>query len=177
MNIIDTLARPRVLGVLLAISVAINLVLIGSVAGRYSARMMHPPMMAGGFESGLRFLPEGQRKELRRQFQEHMPEMLQERRALARLHKELALELSRAEPDRAAIEANLRATRTQVMKTQEALQASFIETVLALPPEQRKPLIEGMLERRGGMMYPHRRPARGKPAHQPPVQPQPAQGE
>ena len=66
MNIIDTLAKPRVLGVLLAVSVALNLLLIGSVAGRYSARLMHPPMMGGGFEAGLRFLPEGQRKELRR---------------------------------------------------------------------------------------------------------------
>ena len=177
MNIIDTLARPRVLGVLLAISVAINLVLIGSVAGSYSARMMHPPMMSGGLESGLRFLPEGQRRELRRQFHEHMPDMRREHRALAQLHKQLALELSRAEPDRAAIEANLRATRDQVMKTQEALQASFIETVLALPPEQRKPMIDAMLERRGGMMPPHRRPGRGRAERQPPVPPSPAPGE
>ena len=181
MNIIDTLAKPRVLGVLLAVSVALNLLLIGSVAGRYSARLMHPPMMGGGFEAGLRFLPEGQRKELRRQFHERMPEMRREQRALGSLHKELAFELSRAEPDRAAIEAKLRAIRDQVMKTQEALQASFIDTVLALPPEQRKPLIDEMLARRGPMMPPHRPHRRGGAAAPatppPPPQPPPAPDE
>jgi len=146
-SVFDALRTPRVLGVLLAISVAFNVFFAGALAGRVSARWMHPPptlALGRGFESGFRFVPEESRRQMRSLLREHRPELREEHQAMRRLHREIEQELARPQPDRAAIEADFAQLREKLIGLEQAMQDAFLDTVLALPAEARRDLVENM---------------------------------
>lgn len=164
----NTLCKPRVLGTLLLLSLAANLFLAGTLAGRFSAAMRLPPPMARDFEASLRALPEERREQLRSHFRAHMPEIRRQHRALRGLHEALGAELERSQPDRARLEQLLGEIRTRGATAQQALQTSFLDTVLELPASERRVVIEHLLRRSGP-----RPPPPGERAPPPPGPPPP----
>jgi Spy/CpxP family protein refolding chaperone len=148
-KIFTTLARPGVLAVLLALSLACNLLLAGIVVGRIGGHMMHPPRFERGFESGLPDVPEERRAQIRKHLRSAMPEMRERHEAMRELRQALAAELGKPEPDRAAIEQQLAAMRAQSASIQESLHAGFVDTVMDMQPQERKQMMEHMLRERG----------------------------
>lgn len=66
------------------------------------------------------------------------------------LHESLAAELSRDQPDRALLERQMADMRTRKLAMQ-TLQKSFLDTALALAPEERRQMLDAMEQReRGG---------------------------
>jgi len=153
---LDTLARPRTLAVLLAVSLGINLFLAGGVAGRLSARHHDgpPPLpllgLGGpGMESGFRFIPREGREHMRDVLHERRPELRAEHKALRELHRAIATELAKATPDRALIEGKFGEIRGKTLKIEESMQAAFLDAALAMDPAARQRMLEAMRERRG----------------------------
>jgi uncharacterized membrane protein len=173
---IDSLARPAVLGTLLAASVAVNMFLAGTFAGRIGAHAMHPPMFEREFESRLRLVPEERRREMRAHMRAAMPALREHRRKMHELREELAGELARETPDRATIEKQLGAIREQSTAMQEALHKGFLDTMLELTPAERRRTMDAMLEERGPG-GPHHGPGPGgfrpRAGGPPPMEPTP----
>lgn len=148
MSLMQTLKRPAVLGTLLAVSATINLFLGGILAGRIGGHAMHPPRFERDFESRLRAVPEERRRQIRDMLREGKPAMRAQHEAMRELHESLAAELSRDQPDRALLERQMADMRTRKLAMQEALQKSFLDTALALAPEERRQMLDAMEEQR-----------------------------
>ena len=144
MSVIDTLKRPAVLGTLLAVSAAANLFLGGILAGRIGAHAMHPPRVERDFEATLRAVPEERRREIREQMRRNAPLMREHHERKRALFEAIAAELAREQPDRALLEKQLAELRARSAAMQEALQKGFLDTALALPPEERRKMLEAM---------------------------------
>jgi len=169
-KIITTLARPSVLATLLGLSVAVNLLLGGIVAGRVGGHLMHPPRFERGFEAGLPGVPEERRAQIRKHLRSAMPEMRERHEAMHELRQALAAELGRPEPDRAAIEQQLAAMRAQSASIQESLHAGFVDSVMDMAPQERKQMMEHMLRERGKRSH-RRHPDNGEMMPPPPPLP------
>ena len=160
MSGLESLTRPRTLAVLLAVSLAVNLFLAGIYAGRLSAHHgdAHAMPVFGlggpGFESGFRFVPRGEREHIRGLLHERRPELKEQHSALRKLHREIAEELQRDKPDRALIESKLAEIRAQTGKIEQAMQAAFLDRMLAMGAAERKTVIETMLRHHGPGMPP-----------------------
>jgi len=143
-SVIDTLKRPALLGTLLAVSAAGNLFLGGILAGRISAHAIHPPRVERDFEATLRAVPEERRREIREQMRRNAPLMREHHARKRALFETIAAEFAREQPDRALLEKQLAELRAQSAAMQEALQKGFLDTALALPPEERRKMLEAM---------------------------------
>lgn len=153
MSLIDGLARPRVLGVSLVLSIAINLLLVGLIAGRISAGWMQPQQVAHPFERGAPFFHGHPHGPIGRAMRKAMPETREQRGALRRLHRQLREELSKPQPDRALLETKLAAIRAEMQATQEKMHTAFLDAVLAMPVTERREMLEGMHHTRPGMHW------------------------
>lgn len=156
MSLMQTLKRPAVLGTLLAVSAAGNLFLGGVLAGRIGGHAMHPPRFERDFESRLRAVPEERRREIHDMLRQGKAAVGAQHEAMRELHESLVTELTRDHPDRALLERQMTDMRTRKLAMQEALQKSFLDTALALAPEERREMLDAMQEqrKRGGW---HRR--------------------
>lgn len=151
MSTIQKLARPGVLGALLAVSVAGNLFLGGVLAGRVGARAMHPPPFEREVDARLGFIPEARRMELRRHLLPPQGEMRRHHREMHALRKALAEELAREPPRRTQVERQLATLRERNAALQQRLHRRFVDTVLALPAAERRAMMDALLQPpRGG---------------------------
>lgn len=139
------LMRPAVLGALLAVSVALNLFLAGTLAGRAGARAMHPPPFARDVDARLGFLSREKRQELRRHLLPPRDEMLRHHREVRALQQELGTELAREPPRREELERELAALRELNMTMQQRLHRRFVDTVLELPLAERRAMMDALL--------------------------------
>ncbi len=152
--------RFRWLAAALAVSLIVNLVLIGFMAGRFSAGSLHrhgfDPML--GMRASTRFLSEERREELKpllSQFREARPTLRRLRGAQRTL-----LDAITADPfEREPLEQALAGFRSDLLAGQEAGHAAFVNLIESLTPEER----EAMLER----LRNHRRERKpgGPPSH------------
>lgn len=149
MSLLDSLARPRTLGVLLAVSFGANLFLLGLLGGRMGARMLHPPMFERSFEHGMLQVPEPHRRAMHERLRGLLPQMREHHEAMRTLHAELGAALGKDAPDRAAIEALLVRIRAETGKAQQALHARFLDELLKLSPAEREAAL-GMMMHPGG---------------------------
>ncbi len=141
--------RFRWLVAVLAVSLIVNLVLIGFMAGRFSAGSMHrppfDPMM--GIRAPTRFLSEERREELKpviRQFREAVPSLRRLRGTQRALYDALT-----ADPfERQPLEATLARFRSNLLAGQEAGHAAFVNLVESLTPEERARMLEGIRARK-----------------------------
>lgn len=151
------LMRPAVLGALLAVSVALNLFLAGTLAGRAGARAMHPPPFARDVDARLGFLSREKRQELRRHLLPPRDEMLRHHREVRALQQELGTELAREPPRREELERELAALRELNMTMQQRLHRRFVDTVLELPPAERRAMMGALLASPGSAVHGPRR--------------------
>lgn len=149
----------------LVVSVVLNLVLVGFVAGRLSftgapaGGRMDPTM---GYVRLLRFLPEERRETLAPIVRPLLREMMPELRTLRADHRAVQTALA-AEPfDPEALSKALEDLRRKLNSGQEKAHATLVELAGALTPAERLQLAEAMQRR------PPRRPGG---AHVPPPPP------
>lgn len=146
----------RKLAVALAVSVALNLFLLGML----SVRLLHRDRVAYGGPGRALFRADeafrGDELRMRRILSDHKRELMTQRRAArkARHHVQAALE---TEPfDRSRLERELQSLRTETQRSQEALHRAFLDLATEATPEQRRRLGHSM-------MSPRRRSPGGPP--------------
>lgn len=165
-----SLTRPRTLGILLLLSLALNLFLAGMIGGRIGGRLMHPHSPERGFEYALQRVPEEHRERVREHLRAIAPEMRSHGREMRDIRRRMLEELAAPQPDRVLLEQDLAAIRRHAGAMQEALHRSFLDAVLDMPPDARGPILEAMLRRAKGMPPPFGLPER-RPPPPPPIEP------
>ena len=149
--------RFRWLVAALVVSLLVNLVLVGFMAGRFSAgqRPHFDPMM--GVRAPTRFLAEERREELKpviRQFREAAPSLRRLRGTQRALYDAINSEPFEREP----LEAALARFRNNLFAGQEAGHTAFVNLVESLTPEERRQMLQSMRARKR-----HRRPNESPP--------------
>ena len=152
------MTRFRWLALALAISLILNLILVGFLAGRFSAGTFHRSLFdpAMGMRASARFLSEERQTELKPLFQEFRAAAPSLRR-LRGTHRALA-EAITAEPfERDTLERVLADFRNNLLTSQEAGHTAFINLVDGLTPDERRQFIDQIRKRlRSGKHHRHR---------------------
>ena len=138
----------RWLAVALTVSLLINLVLVGFMAGRYSAgelrRPAFDPML--GMRGAAGFLSEERRAELKpqlHQFRSAGPSLKRLRGTQRTLYDAVT-----ADPfERERLASALADFRGNLIASQQASHAAFVDFVESLTPQERKRMLEKMRER------------------------------
>jgi uncharacterized membrane protein len=124
------------LSIILAISVAVNLLLAGIMVGRAFRHRPPPPPDAHGFHADR----EGRKGPLRGLFREHGDALRDKRRSMGDARR-TARDALAAEPfDRAALERALEALRKETTASQEIMHRAIVESAAKGSPDERKKL-------------------------------------
>ena len=160
--------RRNWLNVLLVVSVTINLILGGFLAGRLGATHSwlgaHPDPATGLFRMVREFDP-ARRKQLQPLLHEHFAILRPQIRVIRDQNRAIVAALT-AEPfDAQALTVELARTREQLMETQVASHEALVELASRLDPAERAQLAEGMHRRSRHHSSRPRGPARGPENH------------
>ena len=139
--------QSRTAMVLLFSSLAVNLLLIGALAGQVGRSWLDasPQRSAHHRADGHTLFRD----------RPVTPALREQHQALQHARAELATLLMDEHPDADAIEQQLSAMRDHSVALQQLAQAQFIERMLAMPPDQRREQIKRLDARRpGGMPFP-----------------------
>jgi hypothetical protein len=129
--------------------VGINLLLIGLFAGRISAGWMHPRPAMFNFERAVPFTAaKPYHGEMFGALRKAMPDVREQHRTMRRLHRRIAEELAKPQPDRALLDKHFAELRAQSQTIQQAFHASFLQAALKLPQDERRAMIEQMRQHR-----------------------------
>jgi uncharacterized membrane protein len=139
------LIKPATLGALLAASLAANLFLGGIVAGHFgAARMRPPPLFAPGADTLFRLIPDRERRAMREHLHAHHPEVMETHLQMRKLHQDITRELGKDDPDRKLLEHKLAEVREGVELLEKSMHMAFLDTVLTLPVQERRGLLNEM---------------------------------
>lgn len=143
--------RRNWLNVLLVVSLTVNLILAGFLAGRLSASHplwgAHPDPTTGLFRMVREFDP-ARRKQLQPLLREHFATLHPQIRVIRDQHRVIVAALT-AEPfDAQVLATELARAREQLMSTQVASHTALVELASQLDPTERAQLAKG-IHRRG----------------------------
>jgi len=140
--------KYRWLVVALAVSVTVNLIVLGFLAGHFYAGSKPRPMFdpALGVREHARFLSRERREELRPVFDEFRAVAKSLRRMRGIQHR--LYEAAATEPfERERLQGVLAEFRGHLLASQEVSHAAVVELMQSLTPEERKQLLERMRKR------------------------------
>lgn len=141
------LKSPRTLGVLLVVSVAVNLFLGGLIAGRLTGQATQDLRAQRNVEAMLEPLPQEKRAFVRKELRTAMPQVRQHFRALQEARARVAEELEKPEPDPAELDRGFAEIRMQTSAIQAAFHQAFKRAATSLTPEERRAVIEALRRR------------------------------
>lgn len=136
--------QPRTLRVLLALSLAVNLVAVAVVAGRFAGESVKSRRSV---QAVVAVLPEAKRDAVRRALLDVAPLMRQHALAVRALRAELDTVLAQPRLDEAALELQFAKLRQQTTATQARLQQAFRRVAVDLAPEERRALLAAIQQR------------------------------
>jgi len=145
--VIAWLTNPKVLGVLLAVSVAANLFLGGVIAGRVTGEAAQNLQAKRNVDAMLEPLPEDKRALVRKELRAAMPQVRQHFKALQAARAAVGEELAKAELDPAQLDRRFAEVQAQTTAIQAAFQQAFKRAAASLTPEERRAVLE-VLKRR-----------------------------
>jgi uncharacterized membrane protein len=145
--VIGRLANPKVLGALLAVSLAVNLFLGGVVAGRFTGETTRGLQAKRNVEAMLQPLSEDKRALVRKELRAAMPQVRQHFKALQAARAGVAEELAKPEPDQAQLDRRFAEVQAQTTAIQAAFQQAFKRAAVSLTPEERRAVIEALKRR------------------------------
>jgi uncharacterized membrane protein len=145
--VIARLGNPRVLGVLLAVSVAANLFMGGVLAGRFAGQATQGSQSKRTFEAMLAPLPEEKRALVRNELRAAMPQLRRDHAALQEARAALAAELVKPSPDPAALDRGFAEVQARSTAIQAAFQQSFKRASASLSQEERRAVVEALARR------------------------------
>ena len=133
----------------LVVSLLVNLVLVGFMAGRFSAGSMQRPHIDSmmGIRAPTRLLAEERREELKpviRLFREALPSLRHLRGTQRVLYDAITADPFEREP----LEEALASFRSNLLTGQQAGHAAFVNLVEALTPEERARMLKSMRARK-----------------------------
>lgn len=136
--------QPRTLRALLALSLAVNLVAVAVVAGRFVGESVKSRRAV---EAVVAVLPAAKRDAVRRELLGVAPLMRQHALAVRALRAELDTVLVQPQLDEAALELQFTKLRQQTTATQARLQQAFRRVAVDLTPEERLALLAAIQQR------------------------------
>ncbi|HLB15013.1 MAG TPA: periplasmic heavy metal sensor [Burkholderiales bacterium] len=141
------LTNPKILGTLLAVSVAANLFLGGVIAGRFTGEAAQDLRAKRNVEAMLQPLPQDKRALVRKELRAAMPQVRQHFKALQEARARVAEELVKPEPDPAQLDRRFAEVQAQTTAIQAAFQQAFKRAAVSLTPEERRAVIEALKRR------------------------------
>jgi len=145
--VIAWLTNPKILGALLAASIAANLFLGGVIAGRFTGEAAQDLRAKRNVEAMLEPLPQDKRALVRKELRAAMPQVRQHFKALQEARARVAEELVKPEPDPAQLDRRFAEVQAQTTAIQAALQQAFKRAAVSLTPEERRAVIEALRRR------------------------------
>jgi len=145
--VIAWLTNPKILGTLLAVSVAANLFLGGVIAGRFTGEAAQDLRAKRNVEAMLQPLPQDKRALVRKELRAAMPQVRQHFKALQEARARVAEELVKPEPDPAQLDRRFAEVQAQTTAIQAAFQQAFKRAAVSLTPEERRAVIEALKRR------------------------------
>jgi uncharacterized membrane protein len=139
---------------LLFLSLGANLFLGGMLLGRVSGDVMPVSQTRRSVEAMLAALPEAKREHVRREFGIAMPQVQRDFAALQKARAELAEEMVRPAPDRAALERDFAQVLTQTNSIKTELQQALMRAMPALSQEERRILVDTLARHQSGSALP-----------------------
>jgi uncharacterized membrane protein len=133
--------KTRWLILLLVVSVGVNLLGVGLIAGRLMSDRPErpiPPMSLGWI---LRALDEDSRKQLRPQFEAHTREVRPLLRKMRQAQRDFNDQLLMEQPDSAAMQSSLQQLRRSSDEYQTEMHAMMVEIIARLDADQRARIV------------------------------------
>jgi uncharacterized membrane protein len=151
---IGWLRNPRILALLLFLSVGANLFLGGMLLGRSSGGITPVSQTRRSIEAMLAALPEAKRHLVRREFGIAMPIVQKHFAALQKARAELAEEMVRPVLDRTALEGGFAQVLTQTNWIKTELQQALMRAMPTLTEEERRILVDTLARHQNGSALP-----------------------
>jgi uncharacterized membrane protein len=145
--VIAWLTNPKILGALLAGSVAANLFLGGVIAGRFTGEAAQDLRAKRNVEAMLQPLPQDKRALVRKELRGAMPQVRQHFTALQGARARVAEELAKPQPDPAELDRRFAEVQAQTTAIQAAFQQAFKRAAVSLTVEERRAVIEALKRR------------------------------
>lgn len=136
--------QPRTLRVLLALSLAVNLLAGAVVAGRFTGEAVQSRRTVEAMASTL---PAEKREAVREALFAVRPVMRQHTQAVRALRAELDTVLAQPQLDEAALDRQFTKLQQQTTATQARLQQAFRQAALNLTPDERRALLAAIQQR------------------------------
>tara|TARA_Y100000031_G_scaffold152269_1_gene195078 strand:+ start:9897 stop:10409 length:513 start_codon:yes stop_codon:yes gene_type:complete len=156
--------RSRWIGILLACSLAVNLLLLGAFLGRFFGERPYPGAFPPHMGWVLRGLPEEERQHLRPVLRKHQRRAASLQRELADAQGEATKQLRSEELDEQDLQDALSRLRAASNASQQAMHDTLVEVMQQLEPQRRK---EVMLFMRGDWRREMRRRGEGRRGRRP----------
>lgn len=155
MNLIEGFKKNRIIGVLLIVSLALNLLFIGAIAGRV---MMRPPPrpLPSNLEWLVHALPDETRQKFRTEMVEHRQEIRQLRRDMFKAQRRFNQALADEELDEANLRDSLKGIRNATSRFHEATHEQMIPILIELDAEDRQKALAGLKMNRRRSPHPPR---------------------
>ena len=151
-----TMPSNRKLAIALAISIGLNLFLVGAIASAWLVKRQYgalrPPPQAGmagdfDFRGGLAALG-GEARPLAREIRrEHGPRLREAGKAMQEARREVGRMLRAEEMDPAALDKALADLRKRSDEAQAAMHEVLMESITRLTPDQRRLFLEAAMQR------------------------------
>lgn len=135
---------PRTLRVLLALSLALNLVAGAVVAGRVTGEAVKSRRTV---EIMVSTLPDEKREAVRQALYAVVPVMRQHNQAVRALRAELDAVLAQPQLDEAALDRQFAKLQQQTTATQARMQQAFRQVAVNLTPDERRALLLAIQQR------------------------------
>jgi uncharacterized membrane protein len=142
--VIGWLASPRTLGVLLAVSLAVNLFLGGVVAGRTTGEAVQAKR---NFDAILAPLPDAKRALVRKEFRAALVDVRKDHQAAQAVRAQLAAEIAKPAPDPATLDRQFAELQRRTTAMQGAMQQAFKRAAMQLTQEERQAVIDSLTRR------------------------------
>lgn len=153
--------RSRWITILLACSLALNLLLLGAFLGRFFTERPRPGTFPPHMGWILRGLPSEERLQLRPVLKQHQERAASLQRELFKAQQDASRELRSEELNEQDLQDALARLRAASNASQQAMHDSLVDVMKRLQPGQRKQVMRSMgrdwrgeIRRRGGMRRP-----------------------
>lgn len=148
------LRSQRVLAVLLALSVAVNLFLGGLLAGRFTGQAVADSQTRRSIQAMLAPLPQTQRDKVRQEIHAVMPQVRERTAALQQARARLAAEMVKPSIDSAALASAFAEVQTQTSAIGAELQQALVRAMPQLSLDERHAMVQALAQRQSSGALP-----------------------
>ena len=148
------LRSTRGLTTVLVVSLAVNLFLVGMLAGRFTGKAAVESQTRRSIQAMLAPLPEAKRELVRQEIGKAMPTVRERFAVLQRARAVLAEEMTKPAPDSAALEKAFADVQSHTSAIGTELQKAIVRSMPSLTQEERREMVQALGRRQAGSALP-----------------------